>query len=111
MSVWWQGLSSQLQDLVERCDTCRKQKGDHPEPMILMETPQRPWQLVGTDLFEWKGNAYSLVVDYLSRFLEIARLESTTARAVVAHEVSLLSSRNTGSRQIRQRTTVRFRGL
>ena len=46
MSVWRPGLSSQLQDLFERCDTCRKQKGDHPEPMIPMETSQRAWQVV-----------------------------------------------------------------
>ena len=66
-------------------------KGDHPEPMIPMDTPQRPWQLVGTDLIERKGNAYLLVVDYLSRFPEIARLESTTARAVVEHMKSVFS--------------------
>jgi hypothetical protein len=29
------------------------------------ETPNRPWKIVDTDLFEWKGQQYLLVVDYL----------------------------------------------
>ena len=32
-----------------------------------------PWQVVGTDLFTWDGNNYVLVVDYMSRFFEVAR--------------------------------------
>ena len=50
-----------------------------------MNLPQLPWQRVGTDLFELKGYAYLLVVDYYSRFIEVARLNNATADEVILH--------------------------
>ena len=47
--------------------------------------------VVGTDLFEWRGQHYLLIVDYLSRFPEIARLESTSSAQVIAHMKSIFS--------------------
>ena len=38
---------------------------------------------VATDLFVWKGNNYLLVVDYLSRYIEIARLPKETSAEVI----------------------------
>ena len=34
-------------------------------------------------LFEWQKLVYSIIVDYYSRFIEIAKLERTTAEAVI----------------------------
>ena len=42
--------------------------------MISSAVPERPWQVLGTDLFSLNGRAYLLVVDYLSRFIEISIL-------------------------------------
>ena len=42
--------------------------------MIPSQLPERPFQKVGTDLFEWKGQEFVLVVDYLSRYCEIGVL-------------------------------------
>ncbi|KAI0240035.1 hypothetical protein LSAT2_009257, partial [Lamellibrachia satsuma] len=51
-SVWWPGLSKQIEDLVERCDRCAKERVNQAEPMIPSDVPERPWQKVGSDLFE-----------------------------------------------------------
>ena len=79
-SVWWPGLSKELKNLVENCDVCKKEKGNHSEPMIQSAKPDRPWQVLGSDLFDWKGHKYLLLVDYLSRYPEIAKLDSGTFR-------------------------------
>ena len=34
--------------------------------------PERPWQVLGTDLFSLNGRAYLLAVDYFSRFIEMS---------------------------------------
>ena len=51
----------------------------------------RPWQKVGTDIFEWKKSSYLLAIDYYSRYIEVAKLTSTTSKAVVQHLKSIFS--------------------
>ena len=51
------------------------------EPLLV--TPLQDWEIVGTDLFEWKGEQYLIIVDYYSRYPEIARLSSTTSSAAI----------------------------
>ena len=41
------------------------------------------WQKVGINLFEWQIIAYFIIVDYYSRFIEIAKLDRATAEAVI----------------------------
>ncbi|XP_022806280.1 uncharacterized protein K02A2.6-like [Stylophora pistillata] len=65
--VWWLNLSKQIEDLVRECPTCIKTKTNHAEPMILTQLAECPFQKVGTDLFEWKGQEFVLVVEYFSR--------------------------------------------
>ena len=51
-----------------------------PSPFL-----ELPWQKEGMDLFEWQELTYLIIVDYYSRFIEIAQLDRTTAEAVIQH--------------------------
>ena len=44
-----------------------------------------------SDLFEWHKNVYTLVVDYYSRFIEIAKLSSATSTEIVTHLKSIFA--------------------
>ena len=61
------------------------------EPLIPSKLPDRPWQKIATDLFEWQKSQYLLVVDYYSRFIETAKLLSTTSVNVINHLKSIFS--------------------
>ena len=50
----------------------QKMQNDHAEPMISTEFDDRPWKHLGSDLFMLNGQTYLLVVDYFSRYIEIA---------------------------------------
>ena len=91
MSVWWPGISVQIKDLISRCNICLKYRPDRAEPMMASELPDRPWQKVGSDFFYFRGQTYLLVVDYFSRFIEIAKLTSTTALSVMNYLSSLFA--------------------
>ena len=84
-SVWWPGLSKEVQAMVKNRSTCCKTQTQYAEPMISTQFPTLPWQRVGTDLFEYKGMHYLLVIDYFSRYIEIANLSSTSSNAVITH--------------------------
>ena len=84
-SVRWPGLSAELQQLVRNCYECRKEQSQHAEPLIISELPKLPFQKVGTDLFDWQKRTYLLLIDYYSRYIEIALLNRPSAEEVIAH--------------------------
>ena len=90
-AVWWPGMSSQLTDLVSNCVKCKKHLTPKVQPLIPTELPQLPWQKVAMDLFEWKKKTYLLIVDYYSRYIEIALLNRLTSEEVVAHCQSIFA--------------------
>ena len=72
-SVWWPGLSTAIQEMISKCNTCAKVRQDQKEPLTSSSFPSRPWERLGMDLFDFQGKIYLLVVDYYSRWLEIKR--------------------------------------
>ena len=88
-SVWWPGLSQQLNELVLNCRTCCKERQNHREPLIPSPYPGRPWEKLGADLFMLGSKTYLLVVDYMSRYVEIALLTSTKSNDVINHLKSI----------------------
>ena len=53
-SVWWPGLSKQLEDRVHKCPECVKAQTQRAQPLKPTPLPHLPWQVVASDLFEWK---------------------------------------------------------
>ena len=68
-SVWWPGISTQIQELIKNCRTCARYHVNKPEPLIPTAFPQRPWQIVAVDFFKCENREYLLVVDYFSRYI------------------------------------------
>ena len=90
-SVWWPGLATELEEMVKKCPECIKNQPPRVEPLMPSSLPSLPWQKVASDLFEWKKTNFLLVVDYYSRWIEIARLEQTTAKCVINHMQSIFA--------------------
>ncbi len=82
-SVWWPGVTSQIKQMVENCRICAKERVPRRPPLIPTPLPEYPWQVIGTDLFELKGEQYLLVVDYFSRYPEVSKLSSTTSHNII----------------------------
>ena len=90
--MFWPRMNEQIETVVSKCDTCQEYQMSNPkEPMVQAPIPSRPWEIVATDLFQWEQNNYMVVVDYYSRYIEIARLENTTSKTVVNHTKSIFA--------------------
>ena len=85
-SLWWPGLATELETLVKNCEMCSKLQPPTTQPLIPSSLPQLPWQKVGTDLFEYMQNQYLIIVDYYSRFIEIALLSDTLSGSRSSHK-------------------------
>ena len=68
---------------------------------FLSVTPERPWQIVGTDLLHLKGNTYILVVDYFSRYVEVALLMSSQSSQDVIKALKSIFARHRVSEVVR----------
>ena len=47
--------------------------------------------MVATDLFQWDGADYLLIVDYCSRFIEFCRLPNTSSSMVIIRTKSIFA--------------------
>lgn len=90
-TVWWPGLSGQIRELVLRCRECCKERINAKEPLMPNTLPDRLWQRVGADLFSLRDITFLLVVDYYSRFVEIAQLSPTRSTDVIVHLKSIFA--------------------
>ena len=90
--MYWPGMARDIENTVNRCSKCAEwRRNNQKEPLIPHEVPIRPWQKLGADLFEFKGQTYLCVVDYFSKFPEISLLQTKTASSVITHLKSIFA--------------------
>ena len=58
-------------------------RANQKESLLPHSVPPRPWDKVGADYFSWAAKDYLLVVDYLSKYHKVIRVESKSAEATV----------------------------
>ena len=60
-----------------RREICQEsQNSQAKETLEPHEVPTRPWQVIGTGLFFWKGDEYLLICHYYSKFPIIRKIPS-----------------------------------
>ena len=83
--VFWPKMVQDFESAIAQCETCQTfQSNQQKEPMICQPIPELPWQFVGTDLCEFEGKQYLVLVDYYSDFFELDHLQDKTAKEVIA---------------------------
>ena len=84
--VWWPGMDKDVEELCKRCHGCQVTSSyGPPEPMCRVLPPNANWQDCSADLLGPlpMGESILVVIDYFSRFLEVAIMKSTTSSKVI----------------------------
>ena len=82
--LYWPGMNAEIKQYVAQCDTCQQYSvSQSREPLLPLEIPERPWEVVSCDLFHLKANNYLITVDHLSNFFEVDKLDDMTAKMVI----------------------------
>lgn len=91
-SMFWPGLSNDIQIEVSNCSTCTRFSNRQPrEPLIPMDIPELPWSRVAMDILEFKSHNYLVVVDCYSHFPELRILKNKKADDVIMALKSVFS--------------------
>ena len=55
-TCYWPSMNAQIEAMVRRCNQCVKYAPSKPdEPLLPPPMPNKPWQKIGTDLFQTHG--------------------------------------------------------
>ena len=69
--------------MVMQCQQCsQNQSAPAKLPILQPELPIRPWEKIGTDIFEYKAKRYLMIVDYFSRFIIVKFLPDFRSETV-----------------------------
>ena len=84
--VWWPGMDKAAERYCRTCHGCQLvARPDPPEPLKPTPLPQGPWEDLAVDIMGPlpSGHYLLVVVDYYSRYYEVAILPSTTTGKVI----------------------------
>ncbi|XP_024890884.1 uncharacterized protein K02A2.6-like [Temnothorax curvispinosus] len=91
-SIFWPGMINQIKQKIAECPLCLKYaKSQNREPLKSHEIPNLPWNKIGCDIFELKGKKYLLLIDYFSKYPEVAELESMTSNTIIKKMKSIFA--------------------
>ena len=90
--IFWPNMNREIEETVSQCDICQKYRDQQTkQPLIPHTIPNTPWYKLGMDIMTVRGEDYLVVVDYYSKYPEIAKLENKTASNVILHLKSILA--------------------
>ena len=90
--LFWPGMNKDIERVVSKCSICLTHRNtQQKETLMPHETPERPWQILGTDLFSWHGRDFLIIVDYYSRYWEVEPLPDTRAATVIQKTKTILA--------------------
>ena len=69
--LFWPNMSAEIKQTVKECDISRTYDiNQQKETMMPIEQPERLFQKVAVDLFEWDKKMFQILVDYHSGFFK-----------------------------------------
>ena len=83
--VWWPNMDSDIELTVSACSTCHSMRSN-PSPVQIhpWTFPARPWSRIHVDFAgPISGYTYLVVVDAYSKFPEVVKMSTTSAKATV----------------------------
>lgn len=83
-NVYWHGMNNDIQDYVKKCKACQyHQRDNYEEPIILNKVPERPWEIVATDIYQLHQKNYLVIADSYSGFFDFAVLGNLSSSSVI----------------------------
>ena len=77
-TVYWPGMTSDIKEKILKCNISLKYRNRN------RKQPLAQHEITGSDIFEYEGKIYLLVIDYYSKFIETCRMWDKHASSVIS---------------------------
>ena len=95
-TLYWPGIDGDITEYVKWFKTCIQHKAtQHPQPMILRDVAEAPWQDLTTDFFKFKNKEYLIMTDTFSKYPFTFKISTKTADTVICKFTQLFSQYGT----------------
>lgn len=81
-NYYWKGMKNTVTNYINSCDTCQRAKYSRKEnhiPLMLTETPTKPFQILHIDLFIFNGKSYLTIIDSFTKLAQAFEILGKTA--------------------------------
>ncbi|KAF4525953.1 hypothetical protein B566_EDAN000744, partial [Ephemera danica] len=82
-TVYWPGLSRDIEHIIQKCQICTCNNPIRKEPMILRKSATQPWHRICMDIAEYEGKYYLVMVDTYSRYIEVKKLDNLSSAEII----------------------------
>ena len=90
-TMYWPNIDKDINQMISNCNTCQKYRNVNPrEPLLSHEIPN-VWNKIATDLVVCLNKLYLIVIDYTSKYFEIAQLPGASSDTVITHMRSIFA--------------------
>ncbi|XP_063384581.1 uncharacterized protein K02A2.6-like isoform X1 [Cydia fagiglandana] len=91
--LYWPGMSRDIEDYVLACRVCEKYRMSNcKQPIISHEIPDLPFSKVGMDIGYYAGKDFLVVVDYFSKWIEVAKLKNKSTTNIIDELIKIFST-------------------
>ena len=91
-SVFWPGMTTDIKTQISNCSACQKFQTKQPAETLRNELPTtQPWTCLATDIFEYGGKSYIIVVDWYSKFIIVCKVSDHSSEQTVATFLQIFS--------------------
>ena len=83
--IWFPGLDRDIEHLVKSCKVCQSNRRSRPPQKVHVAwpTPSRPWQRLHIDHFFYEDKVCLLVIDALSKYIEVEIVKNVTVQETI----------------------------
>lgn len=82
---FWQSMRSDVENFIKSCETCNKSKINRKNldfPLVLTETPNRPFERINIDTFDFNRHSFLSIIDDFSKFVQVYHIEDKTGSTI-----------------------------
>jgi Integrase zinc binding domain len=83
ITVYWPSINYDIENLCKNYVMCLQNNAVRKEPLIASKVFSVPCQVIGMDIAFFRGVNHLVIIDNLSKWIEVFKLQSLTANAVI----------------------------